>query len=234
MIEINGFSERNAVYIIDSDGKTLVEHNITKLFRSASVIKIFILAYYLEKHIPPECVISIAPSDRINYSDITELSLGCADIGTLLTLMIGSSDNTATNLLIKHSGMPALNGYISSRFGGGTHVGRIMLDFDAAKQGYDNLTCLSDVKKCLDVCLSYDIGRRILATQKCRDRLMRYIYTDIPFYGKAGEIPEVFNDVGYIGNSFAGVLTDGMDFRDAAILCGKAGLVALHADKPLI
>ena len=126
------------------------------------------------------------------------------------------------------------SGYISSRFGGGTHVGRIMLDFDAAKQGYDNLTCLSDVKKCLDVCLSYDIGRRILATQKCRDRLMRYIYTDIPFYGKAGEIPEVFNDVGYIGNSFAGVLTDGMDFRDAAILCGKAGLIALHTDKPLI
>lgn len=149
MIEINGFSERNAVYIIDSDGKTLVEHNITKLFRSASVIKIFILAYYLEKHIPPECVISIAPSDRIDYSDITELSLGCADIGTLLTLMIGSSDNTATNLLIKHSGMPALNGYISSRFGGGTHVGRIMLDFDAAKQGYDNLTCLSDEKSVL-------------------------------------------------------------------------------------
>lgn len=234
MIEQECLCGKNAVYIIDADGKTLVEHNITVPFRSASVIKIFILAYYLEKHIPPENLISIPASDRIDFSDITELSLDSADIGTLLTLMIGSSDNTATNLLIEYVGMPALNDYISSHFSDRTHVGRIMLDFDAAKQGRDNLTCLVDVKKCLDVCLSYDAGRRILATQKCRDRLIRYIYTDIPFYGKAGEIPEVFNDVGYIGNAFAGVLTDGMNFRDAAILCGKAGLVALHADKPLI
>jgi len=228
-------SEKNAVYIIGKNGKTAISHNIYKPFRSASVIKLFILSYCLEHGETTDEIIKIKPEDVVEFSDITELELKSASLKELLTLMIGSSDNTAANLLIKHIGFDAINGYIKSRFDTDrTALNRLMMDFKAADEGRENYTCLVDVKNCLDVCLSYPLGCKILSTQKCRDRIMSYIYKDVPFYGKAGEITGVYNDVGYVDGCFTGVLTDGMDAGEATVLCGIAGLTALGSDRPII
>ncbi len=236
MKTINAYlSEKNAVYVIDRDGRAVVSHNICKPFKSASVIKLFVLAYYLEHSEAVDKIIEIRPTDMVEFSDITELEMRSASIRELLTLMIGSSDNTATNLLISYAGFEALNSFIKLRFDTDrTALNRLMMDFKAAEEGRENFTCLIDVKNCLDACLCNPLGRKALSTQKCRDRIMRYIYKDVPFYGKAGEIPGVYNDVGYVDGCFAGVLTDGMDAGDAAVLCGIAGLAALGSEHPII
>ncbi len=232
----NLFSENNAVYIVSKNGKTLAEHNINKPFRSASIIKLFILAYYLEHGESFAEKVAISTDDMIDYSNITELNIQSLTLGELLMLMIACSDNTATNVLINRVGMSEINAFIRDRIGAQqTVLGRLMLDYGAAKEGRDNITSLSDVKKCLDLCLGHEYGKKVLSAQKCRDRLMRYIYKDVAFYGKAGEIPKVFNDVGYIDGAFAGVLSDGMRPSEAAVLCGKAGLYAMTENlKPQI
>ena len=232
MININDcLSSKNSVYIVSADGKELVAHNIYAPFRSASIIKLFILAYYLENEYDFDEVISIPSEEMIDYSDITELGMSEATLRALLVLMIASSDNTAANVLIKKAGMEAINTFLREKLCvRETVIGRIMLDYKAAKEGRDNITCLFDVKKCLDVCLSHELGKRALGAQKCRDRILRYIYSDVEFYGKAGEIPKVYNDVGYLNGAFVGVLTYGMTRTAAAELCGIAGLVALGSE----
>lgn len=226
------FSENNAVYIVSKNGKTLAEHNIDKPFRSASVIKLFILAYYLEHGESLDEIVDIRTGDMIDYSNITELNIQSSTVGELLMLMIACSDNTATNVLINRVGMAEINAFMRDKIGTQhTVLGRLMLDYAAPKEGRDNFTSLSDVKKCLDLCLCHEYGKRVLSAQKCRDRLMRYIYKDVDFYGKAGEIPKVFNDVGYIDGAFAGVLSDGMRPSEAAVLCGKAGLRVLTENR---
>lgn len=228
-------SDNNAVYIIGRDGKPIVSHNIYKKFKSASIIKLFILAYCIEYGEAIDEDYDIRPEDTVEYSDITELKLELATGKELLTLMIGSSDNTAANILINHIGFDTLNGYIKSRFDTDrTVINRLMMDFNAANEGRENYVSLNDAKNCLDICLSHPLGRKILSTQKCRDRIMRYIYKDLPFYGKAGEITGAYHDVGYIDGCFAGVLTEGMNAGEAAVLCGIAGLTAIGSERPKI
>lgn len=230
MIE-NLFSDDNAVYIVSKNGETIVEHNIKRPFGSASVIKLYVLAYYLQNGYSLDEKVDISTDDMIEYSNITELNITSATVGELLMLMIASSDNTATNVLIKRAGIPEINAFMRAKIGTrATVLGRFMLDKEARKRGRENFTSLLDVKKCLDICLQHEYGRKVLSAQKCRDRLLRYIYKDVEFYGKAGEVRKVFNDVGYIDGVFVGVLTEGMRKSEAAILCGMAGLYALSGE----
>jgi hypothetical protein len=74
----------------------------------------------------------------------------------------------------------------------------------------------------------------ILRKQKCVDRLMRYIYSGAEFYGKSGEIPDVYNDAGILKakkeTAFAAVLTNHVNANTAAVLCGLCGLLAVGSE----
>lgn len=236
--KINAILQKNpscGVLIAADDGSVKFEHNSETAFPSASVIKLYIMSYYLDRKMPLDTVIPYDKSCYVDYSVIKELDLCGLTLSELLTLMIASSDNTATNILIDHAGMEAINDYIQSALNAkNTALRRRMLDYEAIKRGLDNYTCAYDTVMLLKRLSQNPAAMDILGRQKCADRLMRYIYSDVVFYGKAGEIPHVFNDAGILKTkketAFAAVLTNHVNFNTAAVLCGLCGLLAVGSE----
>lgn len=223
------------VLITAGDGCIQYAYNSEKAFPSASVIKLYIMSYYLDKKVPLDTKIPYDKSCFLDYSIIKELELTDLTLYELLTHMIAHSDNSATNILIDHAGMDAVNGYIQNTLHAkNTALQRHMLDYEAAKRGKDNVTCADDTIMVLKRLSQFPTAMEILRKQKCVDRLMRYIYSGVAFYGKAGEIPHVFNDAGILKTkketAFAAVLTNHVNFNTAAVLCGLCGLLAVGSE----
>jgi beta-lactamase class A len=235
---INEIVEKNpscGILVIGNDGKVQLEHNSEKAFSSASVIKLYILSYYLDKKVPLDKKIPYDKSCYMNGSIIKELDLSDLTLYELLTHMIAHSDNTATNILIDYAGRVKINNYIQDTLCvKNTALQRHMLDFDSISCGIDNYTCADDTVMLLQRLSQNPEALDILGKQKCVNRLMRYIYSGVKFYGKAGEIPSVFNDVGILKTgketAFAAVLTNNINSDISVVLCGLCGLLAVGSD----
>lgn len=65
----------------------------------------------------------------------------------LAVLMMGWSDNEATNLIIDRVGLDAVNARLSGLGLGGTRLRRRMMDLDAARQGRENVSTPSDMRR---------------------------------------------------------------------------------------
>ena len=235
VLELNDLiNESNSVLIADFDNdKISFSHNADKPFKSASVIKIYVLAYYMYIGAPLDKVYHIDKKQMIGTSVITEQRLTEVRLDYMLKSMIGMSDNTATNVLFAEATFEKLNAFIKEVIGTeNTVIARKMLDYKAVEEGRDNLTSLSDVYKAMKFLWKYDFARECLRSQKCLERIGRYFFDNsITLYLKSGSIPLVFNDVGILEkggrHAFAGVLTYGEDKNSKAKrLCGVAGLKA--------
>ncbi len=219
----------NAVFVKDMEnGEVLVSHNEEKVFPSASVIKLFILSYYIDKE---DFTLPVTRKDMVGTSVITELKIKEISLSHALTLMIAFSDNTATNLLIKHGGMENINSHIKEIGCENTLLARKMMDFKARENGIDNFTTLEDCYKVLERLKNYPAAMEMLYKNKCGERLGRYIYGSAQLFLKVGDLNDVYNDVGIIvtpekKTRFAGVLSYNYDRSKAKRLCGKTGLIA--------
>ena len=122
-----------------------------KPMRSASMIKVFILAAVMEKanlgELDIDEVLILKSSDKVGgagilagYSSGTELTLR-----EVMELMITHSDNTATNILIDRLGMSAINEYIQRQGYGDTILRRKMMDYDAIAAGRENFSSVQDL-----------------------------------------------------------------------------------------
>ncbi len=234
--------ETNSVLICDLDGEGVkYKHNTDKAFKSASVIKIFVLAYYLHKGESPEREIELPRKALIGTSIMTELRLTRATVRELLIYMIGFSDNSATNALFADAGLDTLNAFCRDVLGTKqTHFGRKMLDFAAVERGEDNFVSLDDCIKAMRFILSFETGKDIMRRHKGVERIIRYIYDPtLEYYGKSGSIPEVYNDIAVLKRPegkyvFAGVLSYKGEPSKLKRLMGSAGLVALDAERPVV
>ena len=123
----------------------------SKPMRSASMIKVFILAAAMEKvqngEIFLDETIILKSSDKVGgagilagYSSGSEFSLR-----EILRLMITESDNTATNIVIDRIGMSAINNYISKNNYTDTILRRKMMDMDAIYAGRENFSSVKDL-----------------------------------------------------------------------------------------
>lgn len=233
-------SEKNSVLICSLDGIKQFAHNEDKPFRSASVIKLFILGYYIHNNVPLDMELTIPKKKMIGTSIITELKITSATVYELLCYMIASSDNTATNILIEYASFEAINDYIKNELGcENTVLARKMLDMKAAAEGRDNYTSLMDVHCVMTRMMLSKTARDIMAMQKGNERIRRYMYDmSIKYYGKGGDLPDVYNDAAIIGINekyvFAGVLSNGFEKGSAKRLCGMVGLEAINSAKPLV
>lgn len=125
-------------------------HN-SKPMRSASMIKVFILAAVMDKaqrgEIDIDEPITLRGSDKVGGAGILA---GYAS-GTVLTLrevmelMITHSDNTATNMVIDRVGFDAINDYIQREGYGDTVLRRKMMDYDAIYAGRENYSSVRDL-----------------------------------------------------------------------------------------
>ena len=125
-------------------------HN-SKPMRSASMIKVFILATVMDKakrgEIDIDEPITLKSSDKVGgagilagYASGTELSLR-----EVMELMITHSDNTATNMIIDRVGMSTINDYIQREGYGDTILRRKMMDYDAIAAGRENFSSARDL-----------------------------------------------------------------------------------------
>lgn len=237
------FNVHNSVLVcpLEEGREVIHSHNADKAFKTASVMKTFVLAYYLHTGADMDRVITLPKKNLIGTSIMTELRINTATVKELLIYMMSFSDNSATNALLEDATFEAINDFCVNVLGTKqTVIGRKMLDFAAVERGEDNLTCLEDCLKAMRLVISYPEGRDIMSRHKCTDRIMRYVFTnDIEYYGKAGGIPFVVNDIGVLrlpGGEymFAGVLTYKDNGDRARKLCGMAGLAALGLERPIV
>ena len=125
----------------------------SKKMRSASMIKVFILAAVMEKvsngEISLDEIIPLKSGDKVGgagilvgYKNGSQLSLK-----TYLKLMITHSDNTATNVVIDRIGMSAINDYILRNGYNDTILQRKMMDYSAINAGRENFSSVKDLGK---------------------------------------------------------------------------------------
>ena len=124
----------------------------------------------------------------------------------LVTLMIVLSDNTATNKLIDLIGMDVVNATMTDLGLKSTVLRRKMMDFDAARAGYENSTCASDVallfgiiENRLNLPLEYGtMMLDILKRQQVRDKLPFHLPKEIVLANKTGTLTGVEHDGGIL------------------------------------
>lgn len=141
--------------IQNSKGDILFELNSQKQVPSASIIKIQILATLLLAH--ENGVIDINTKYQILESDVVggsgELQHNWQNIGwsylDYAKEMIRSSDNIATNIVIRAVGMDAVNNLSAIHGGKQTILARFMMDFDAILEGRQNYTSAKDMNRFL-------------------------------------------------------------------------------------
>ena len=133
-----------------TDGN-VIAHNCDRRFISASMIKVPILVeafHQMEnKTISKDDVIYLSDADKMpSCGALSYMHSGLmVTIEDLCNLMIILSDNTATNLLVKHLGMDNINGYMRKLGLQNTILGRLLFDYEADARGAKNLISPKDI-----------------------------------------------------------------------------------------
>lgn len=210
--EIDRFKQRYAIFIKDLNTGYKIVLNEEKLFPSASLIKIPIMAcvYCAEK----ENKINLNQKVSLKGSDITQgagilknAPIGKTfDIEELTRLMITYSDNTATNILIDILGFDYLNKCFKNLGLKDTNISRRILDSKAKAKGYDNYTTARDIGYLLEMFYQKQFIDKhtsercieFLKQQKVRDRIPALLPSDIVVAHKTGLENGVCHDVGII------------------------------------
>lgn len=144
---------------------------------SASVIKIFLMAYVMQL----ACDGKLRLTDRIRLrredmaescgvlyylKDVEEMS-----VRDLMELMIIVSDNAATNTLCSYVGMENLQRYLEQDLQlTATRYRRMMMDFEAARRGFQNNTSAAEVAAILE-----KIYRRELVSAKASELMLQVL-----------------------------------------------------------
>ncbi|WP_186725532.1 serine hydrolase [Planomicrobium sp. CPCC 101110] len=198
---------------IETEGQSITINPDRKM-KAASVIKLPIL---LEGYRQIDSGI-ISGTDRISLSkkelvggsgilahleSVRELSVH--DILMLMTIV---SDNTASNLAIKHLGMENINGLTAMLGCTNTVLGRQFMDLEAAEKGLDNFTSARDMVLCLK---EADTGKTL--AKKSRQQVIHTLKqqqltanlhgridedSEVSIASKSGSLSGVVNDVGMI------------------------------------
>lgn len=218
---------------------------------SASTIKVPIMYCALHQAMNQKMTlnqnIKIYESDILSDSEVFEQGECFMSLEDLISWMIISSDNTATNVLIRTIGMEHINQYIKETLKlEQTKLERIMLDYDAIQQGKNNYTSQQDQCQIYEKLFHHCIltpelcekAIQILNNQRCQNQLMRYFPQDLNFAHKTGELDYLLHDCGvlcihqhkyYIGVSLYECETQAGDFPLMGQL-GKTIFTALIQD----
>lgn len=171
------------IHLLDTD--ELLQIDPDRVFPSASVIKIPILALLLKDIQAGQFSwsqrVPIAPENRVGGTGILfALDEDYApSLSVLANLMITLSDNVATNQLIDLLGMDRINQFCQENGLVHTQLQRKMLDFEAIRQGRNNYMTAGEAGRLLSLIargefLDPDSSRQILSimeAQQCRNKL---------------------------------------------------------------
>lgn len=176
---------------------------------SASIIKVPIMLGVLD--LVSKGQISLSETITIREEDILKGDSihkpNNYTIEELLTWMIITSDNTATNALLRTYDIDYFNAYIRDVLKAkDTLIERYMLDYDAIAKGLNNYTSNSDIYKIFkklykreilndDMC---QLAINILLRQRDFKQLLSNVYKPYAFAHKTGNLNHINHDVGVV------------------------------------
>lgn len=187
-LQANAAQVQYGVYYFNED--KLISSNNSAATPSASVIKVFIMNYAYD-----QLAAGTLTADTLIQGQTLE---------SWLYPMIQNSDNAATNALIDHFGMAALNSYFQAQGYGDTRLERRMLDFAAQSQGLENYTSLNDTLTFLQKlyhnqgAYPYSQMLTIMKGQQVRTKIPSQMPAGLVIANKTGELDTVENDIGIV------------------------------------
>ena len=194
---------------LNSD-KWILRLNESKVFQSASIIKIPIMIEVLRQveigKLKLDKKIAINEKDKVDFSIISELSVAEYSILDLIRLMIIISDNTATNLLIDLVGYDSVRDLMSSLKFKDTKLKRKMMDFKAIEEGRTNTTSPIEMADMIEMIYKNEILNEeysklaldIMKGQLHKDCLTRYLPENTVIAHKTGELEGFNHDIGIV------------------------------------
>lgn len=201
-----GFFFRNLI-----TGETHAYHS-QDCFQAASIIKLPIFAAVLLRAREEAGVLE----QRLLIRDEEKVP-GCGalqhitgdreyDVLTLCKLMITISDNTATNALIRHFGIEALNRDFQRLGLEKTRIYRLLFDAEAAAAGWENLFQPEELARLLEKiyrkeCISPEASRQledVLALQQINHKIPGRLPAGLRVAHKTGEDSGITNDLGIV------------------------------------
>ena len=226
-----------SIEVKDFDGNVIIEDNENIKVNSASCIKTAIMIAVLKKvqmnEIKLDSIVEFKDMELESYDEIYNEIERKASILELLTFMIITSDNLATNVLIKLFGFDYYNNFFKEIGLLETELNRFMGIYNTNKNNYISNKDMYHLYKqiYLEKILNKElcgIAKSILHKQRCKDLSQRYIYEDIEVYHKTGALSylNLRNDCGYfiLNNKayYFGIFTEYMkSSEEASILLGK-------------
>ena len=181
-------------------------------YLAASVIKFPLLLYVLHRAEKGELSLSdkvivenwekVPSCGGLNqFTDSVEV-----DIRTLCRLMIVLSDNTATNKLLRLCGFEETNATFRDMGLEKTVIQRLLFDYEAARQGFQNYICPKEIGSLLERLykkefVSPEVSQYaidILLDQQVDHKLNGKLCGEVPIAHKTGEDDGLSNDVGIV------------------------------------
>lgn len=192
---------------IDGDAP-LFSYNAGQQMVSASLIKVPILLLALQQvrqgNLSLDTLIEVPQAEILEDSTVFDTGPRSASLEELLTWMTVVSDNTATNVLIEHLGMDAVNRLCRALGLTHTNLQRKMLDLAAIAAGRNNYTSGADMfllfrALCNGSALPPSLSEKalhILRRQRLKGCLPRYIWEDVNLAHKTGGMDHLSHDTG--------------------------------------
>jgi len=225
MAEAENFGQETGVVIKDLSCGWKIAINEDKLFPSASMVKVPIMA----------SLFSVCAEKGLDLSQKLVLKNRCKALGSgklkdyaagsefnledLIEIMIEESDNTAANMLIDYLGFESLNNRFKKIGLNNTNIARKMMDFKNRKYGVENFTSAKDLAYLLEEIYNNKLINKnfsercleILKKQKIRDRIPARLPSNTIVAHKTGLERGVCHDAGIVftsqGNFLVCVLT---------------------------
>lgn len=202
-----------SIYVTDCKHQAAY-NNKSELLPSASMIKVYILAYAYQQmqqgKLTEAETITLKRSDKVGGAgNIQGLPTGTPlSIRYLLTKMIVDSDNVATNMLIDRLGMEKIQQYIDAHGYKDTRLQRRMMDFEAQRAGRENYTSVLDLNNFFTRLYKHHCVNpqadttmiEILKGQTDNDKIPEGLPTGSVFAHKTGEIEGYLHDGGIVYN----------------------------------
>jgi len=210
--EISQFNGEAGIVIKDLNRVWEINFNQDKLFPSASVAKVPIMAACFlaasEGKLKLKRTVALKAADKFSGSGMLKHMQPGAffTVKKLIGLMIYDSDNTATNMLTDMLGMD----YLKKAFGEfglkHTNLSRRIADFQARDKGLENYTSAEDMASLLEkiyrrTLVNEEVSEnclKILKLQRVNDRIPKYLPPDITIAHKTGLERGVCHDVGIV------------------------------------
>ncbi len=192
-------------YAIDlATGRGFGYHSGT-VFPTASSIKIAIMAQLYRSDVPLTDKITVQPSDSVGGSGHLQILLRNGPVTMtlkdLITAMIETSDNTATNQCIRLAGMEKINAMLMEMGLRQTKLQRIMLDSQAARGNRENISTPADMAHLVEMIYKgkFRGANEMLSTLKLVDADMRKVIPEaVAVAAKPGELPGARCETGIV------------------------------------